>query len=155
MPILLLLLVILLAPSLASAAYLDSATVLRYEQDQNGAARLIMRFQGNAGEPIVDRPYQIASDSTVGGLREWVRGVATELNLARTAGTAPQVASGTVINGAARAAQVVTPRGIWRSKVLLYTELSGKGFIGALGTALDTLKADIEATYQAGYLDVN
>lgn len=149
----LIVLLLLLAPSLASAAYTDNATVLRYEQDQNGAARLIMRFAGNAGEAIVDRPYHINANSTVGVLREWVRGVVTELNLSRTAGTAPQVAPGTVISGQAPAAHTPTAKGVWREKVSIYDRACAQGFAAPVLTACVALKADIEATYQAGFLN--
>ena len=149
---------LLIPPSLTSAAYPDSATVLGYEQDQNGSARLRMRFTGNAGEPIVDRYFSVGGSSPAEAfskLQQWIRSVVTELNLARTAGTHPSVSAGTVISGAAAPAPVVTPRALWRSKVLLYVELSSQGFTGALGTALEAMKTDIETTYQAGYLDVN
>lgn len=149
------LLILLLAPSLASAAYPDSATVLRYEQDQNGAARLIMRFTGNAGEPIVDRPYHIAANSTVALLQQWVRGVVTELNLARTAGTHPSVVSGTVITGAAASAPAPTARSVWKAKVQMHGQACSQSFTGAIATACSALKTDIETTYQAGFLDVS
>lgn len=154
MPILLILL-FLLAPSLASAAYLNQAEVLRYEQDQNGAARLIMRFTGNAGEEIVDRPYSISASSTFARLRNWVELVSTELNLARTAGKAPQVAPGSLVSGLTPSVPAPTAKNTWKAKVRIYTELDGHGFTGAVAAALAALKADIEATYQAGFLDEN
>lgn len=147
--------VLLLAPSLVLAAYTNQATVLRHEQDQNGAARLIMRFQGNAGEPIVDRAYPISGASTLAGLRDWINSVVQELNLARTAGTAPQVAPNTVIAGLAASAPTPSAKSVWRGKVQIYGMTCTAGFTGAVATACTALKADIEATYQAGYLDAN
>lgn len=146
---------VLLLPSLAQAAYLDSATVLRYEQDSNGSARLIMRFQGNSGEPIVDRPYPVTSSSSFAGLRNWVSSTVTELNLARTAGTAPQVAAGTVVNGLAPVAPTPTAKGVWRAKAQIYDQVCSQGFAGAVATACTALKSDIESTYAAGFLDAN
>lgn len=73
----------------AHAAYLDQGTILRYEQDGDGSARLIVRFTGDAGEPIVDKAYPISSGSSFQALRRWVRANVEELNLKRTAGTAP------------------------------------------------------------------
>jgi hypothetical protein len=151
----LLILVLLLSPSLASAAYLNQAEVLGYEQDQNGAARLKMRFTGNAGEEIVDRMYAISASTTFPRLRNWIEQVVTELNIARTAGTAPQVAPGTVVNGLTPSVAVPTAKSVWRSKVQVYIELAGNGFTGSLATALSAMKADIEATYQSGFLDAN
>lgn len=155
MPILLFLIFLLFAPLVVSAAYTDNATVLRYEQDQNGAARLFMRFTGSAGEPIVDRPYNVAANSSVVLLREWVRGVVTELNLARTAGTAPQVAPGTVINGAAASIPGPTAKSVWKMKVQIYSQACTQGFTGALATACGTLNTEIVTSYQAGFLDAN
>ena len=151
----LLLFILLLAPSLASAAYTDNATILRYEQDQNGAARLIMRFMGDAGEPIVDRPYNIVATSTVPRLRNWISQVVTELNLARTAGTAPQVAPGQILTGLAPTPAVATAKSVWRDKVRIYDGICTQSFTGAVATACTAMKADIESTYQAGFLNVD
>lgn len=151
----LLLAILLILPSLASAAYLDQATVLRYEQDGNGAARLIMRFTGNAGEPIVDRPYHVGPTSSFSGLRNWVNTTVTELNLSRTAGTAPQVAAGQVINGLAPAVVPPTPKSVWRAKVQTYNQACTQSFTGSVATACTALKSDIEGTYAAGFLDAN
>lgn len=146
---------VLMAPSLASAAYLNQAEVLRYEQDQNGAARLIMRFTGNAGEEIVDRVYSISASTTFPRLRNWIEQVVTELNLARTAGKAPQVAPGTVINGLPPVAAIPTAKSVWRDKVRAYDGACMQSFAGAVATACDALKTDIQSTYQAGFLNVD
>lgn len=151
---LVLLLMVLIVPSMASAAYLDAATVLRYEQDANGSARLIMRFTGNNNEPIVDRAYPITGDSTLGKLRNWINITSTELNLARTAGTAPQVAPGTVLNGLSPTPPAVVAKTLWTDKIALYKQVCTNGFIGAVATACGTLKSDIEATVQAEFFDV-
>jgi hypothetical protein len=153
--IIVLLIAALLMPQAVHAAYLNQATVLRHEQDQNGAARLWMRFQGNAGEPLVDRPYPVSGTSTLAGLRDWINGVVQELNLARTAGTAPQVAPGTAINGLAASPPAQSAKSLWRGKVQIYNLSCTNGFIDAVATACSTLKADIEGTYQAGFLDAN
>ena len=152
----LLLVMVLIAPSLVEAAYPDQAMVLRYEQDQNGAARLWMRFTGNAGEPVVDRPYPVSASSTLPLLREWVHQVVTELNLARTAGTAPQVAPGQVLTGLTPVAPPPTAKSVWRAKVQIYNTVKDGAFgAGALASAISALKTDIENTYQAGFLDAN
>lgn len=148
------LIVLLLMPSLAQAAYLDQAQVLRYEQDPNGSARLILRFTGNAGEPIVDRVYPITGSSTLPGLRNWINLTVTELNLARTAGTAPQVAPGTVLNGLVPSPATPTAKSVWRDKIRLYAVACQSSFGGAVATACTAMKSDIESTYQAGFLNV-
>lgn len=155
------LVVMLTMPSLASAAYLDQGEILRYEQDQNGAARWIIRFTGTGSEPIVDRPYNIASiPGTTPAqylllLREWIRGVVNELNLARTAGVHPAVASGTILHGATASAPTPTAKSVWRGKVSIFGQACAYGFTGAIATDCTALKADIESTYQAGFLNAN
>ena len=155
----LILIAILSMPSLASAAYTDSAQVLRHEQDQNGSARLIMRFTGNAGEPIVDRAYPItpavSPAAAFAALRNWISLTVTELNLSRSAGTAPQVAAGTVINGLAPSATPQSAKSIWRDKVRVYRDGCTNSFTGAVATSCTTLKENIESSYQAGFLDAN
>lgn len=147
------LVIALLIPSIGNAAYLDQGTVLRYEQDPNGAARLIVRFTGDAGEPIVDQAYTVTGGSSLQGLRRWIRANVDELNLKRTAGTAPQVAPSTVIQGLAAASPAAVAKDVWRGKVESYRQSCTNSFVGAVATACATLKADIESTYQAGHLD--
>lgn len=143
------------APQLVHAAYLDQAEVLRYEQDQTGSARLIMRFQGNSGEPIVDRPYHVSSSSSVAKLRNWVSQVVTELNLARLAGTAPQVAPGTTLTGLTPSPVTPTAKGVWRTKVQIYKQACESSFAGSVATDCTALKTDIENTYQSGFLNAD
>lgn len=149
----LLLLAALLIPQLAHAAYLDQAEVLRYEQEKNGSARLIMRFQGNSGEPIVDRPYPVIGGSTVPKLRAWISQVVADLNLARLAGTAPQVAPGTILTGLAPSPVPPSAKRVWRNKVAYYREICTIALGGNVLTACNTIKSDIETTYQPGFLD--
>ncbi len=151
----LLLFLLLIIPSVGQAAYLDQGTILRYEQDPNGSARLIVRFTGDAGEPIVDQAYAVTGGSSLQGLRRWIRANAEELNLKRTAGTAPQVAPSTVVQGLAAASPVAIAKTVWREKVESYRQHCTNSFTGSVATACTTLKTDIESTYQAGYLDAN
>jgi len=146
-------LIALLLPSVGNAAYLDQGIILRYEQDQDGAARLYVRFTGDAGEPIVDKPYPISSGSSFQALRRWVRANVEEMNLKRTAGTAPQVAPSTVVQGLAAASPAAVAKDVWRGKVESYQHSCTASFVGSVATDCSALKANIESTYQAGYLD--
>lgn len=148
-------LITLLLPQLVHAAYLDQAEVLRYEQEQNGSARLIMRFQGNSGEPIVDRPYHVSSGSSVAKLRNWISQVVTELNLSRLAGTAPQVAPGTTLTGLSPSPVTPTAKGAWRTKVQIYKQACESSFTGSVATGCTAMKTDIENTYQSGFLNAD
>ncbi len=149
------LLLALLIPSIGNAAYLDQGTVLRYEQDGNGSARLIVRFTGDAGEPIVDQAYTVTGTASLQGLRRWIRANVDELNLKRTVGTAPQVAPSTVLQGLAAASPAVIAKNVWREKVENYRQICTNSFVGATATACTALKADIEGTYQATFLEGN
>lgn len=153
--IILIVLIAIFVPHVVHAAYLDQAEVLRYEQEQNGSARLIMRFQGNSGEPIVDRPYHISSGASVAKLRNWISQVVTELNLARLAGTAPQVAPGTTLTGLSPSPVSPTAKGVWRTKTQIYKQACESSFTGSVATDCAALKTDIENTYQSGFLNAD
>ncbi len=137
----------------AHAAYLDQGTILRYEQDGDGSARLIIRFTGDAGEPIVDKVYPISSGSSFQALRRWVRANVEELNLKRTAGTAPQVAPSTVVQGLAAASPAAVAKDVWRNKVESYQHSCTASFVGSVATDCSALKSNIESTYESGFLD--
>lgn len=150
---------ILFAVSSGQAAYLDTATILAYEQQANGAGKFIMRFTGNAGEPVVTRDYYIAPAATPAlayqALRNWVDSVLTELNLVSAAATAPAVQPGQTINRLAPNAVTPPAKSVWRGKVSMYGQVCTNGFVGSVLTACAALKSDIETTYQAGFLDAN
>lgn len=145
--------IVLLIPAVAPAAYINQAEVLRYEQDQDGAARLIMRFTGDAGEPIVDKPYNVTGAFSRALLRNWVDSVVDELNKKRSAGMDQQVGSGTRINGLAATPPAPSAKAVWRTKASTYREICGSGFVGTVATDCAALKTDIENTYSAGYLN--
>lgn len=103
---------VLVLPNVVSAAYLNRAEVLRYEQGPHGDAQLVMRFRGNAGEPIVDRPWAVTGPASTAmeRLRNWVAQVAADLNVAQQAGKHPSVADGTIITGLASSAVPQPPQ---------------------------------------------
>ena len=150
----LLLVGLLLIPVSAAAVYPDSAVILRHEQDQNGSARLWLRFTGDAGEPIVDRAYPVTGTSTMAALRNWVNAVTTELNLSRAAGTAPAVAPGTVITGLAPTPPPPAAETVWRDKVRLYRETCTNGFTGSVTTECNELKTEVETSDLPEYFNV-
>lgn len=151
----LILIVLLLINSTAHAAYLNEATVLRHEQDANGAARLWMRFTGGVNDPIVDRAFPIPSSLTpaqaFAALKDWINTVANDLNVSRAAGTASQVTPGALIPGVASTPPVPSAKNLWRTKIQLFDQICGRGFGGGLMAACAAMQADIESTYQAGF----
>jgi hypothetical protein len=53
----------------------------------------------------------------------------------------------------APAAPAPTAKAIWREKVSRYKTLAGPAYSGTAATALSALLADINATYQSGFVD--
>jgi hypothetical protein len=149
-----LLLALLLAPSLASAAYLNQGETLRYEQDQAGVARLFVRFTGDAGEEIVDVPYLLTESFSFPLLQDWIAKTVVKLNGARTAGKDTKIdpGKGKKIAGLLLSSTAPTARMVWRRKADWYAQTCTNGFIGTIATECTALKADIEATYQAGFI---
>lgn len=151
---LLFVLAVLLMPSIAQATY-QNPIVVSNERQPSGHTKLIFQFSGNAGEPVVVREYLVNPTSTASSLRNWVDGVISELNLMHTAASLPALQPGQTVPRLAPTTTAPTAKGVWRGKASMYNLVCGNGFAGALATACTTLKADIETTYQAGYLDVD
>ena len=148
----LILLVSLLLPSISFAAY-QSPTVVSNERQQDGSTRLVLRFTGNAGEPVVVRSYVVSRGTTAAILRNWIDGVMTELDLMHTAATLAALQPGqTVTRLAPTAPPAPTAKEVWLGKVDRYRQFADLGLTGTAATDLTALLADINATYQAGFL---
>jgi len=146
------LVVLLLIPTVSRAAY-NAAEVDRNELTAAGAARLVTLFTGNAGEPPVRREYLVNASSTLSGYRQWVKATLDELNLMRAVGVLPGLQPGQTITPLNPVAPALTAKETWHRKVESYSQSCTLSFVGAVATACAALKTDIEATYQAGYLD--
>lgn len=143
-------LAVLLVPSLAPAAY-QNPTVLSMERKADGGGHIIFQFAGNAGEPIVTRTYVIQSGSTLAGVRNWVDDTINELNLVQAAAVLPGLQQGQTVPRLARVNPARAAKELWNEKVARYGQLKDLG-IAAAAADLAALKADIEATYQAGFV---
>lgn len=150
----LLLCILILAPAVASAAYLNP-TVISNERQPNGSTKLIFRFNGNAGEPAVTRDYIVNPTTTATILRNWVDATINELDLMNTAANLASLQAGQTVPRLAPSAPVRTAKAIWREKASTYERACTNSFAGAVATACSALKTDIEATYAAGFLDVD
>ncbi len=150
----LLLLVLLLAPSLAQAAY-QNPTVISNERQPNGSTKLIFRFNGNAGEPAVTRDYTVNPTTTATILRNWVDATLNELDLMNTAANLASLQAGQTVPRLAPAAPTRTAKAVWREKTAIYERTCMQSFAAPVATACGTLKTDIESTYVAGFLDVD
>lgn len=144
--------ILLLVPTLSHAAY-NAAEVDRNELTAAGAARLVTLFTGNAGEPPVRREYLVNASSTMAGYRQWVKATMDELNLMRAVGVLPGLQPGQTITPLNPVAPSLTAKETWHRKVESYAQSCALSFVGAVATDCAALKSDIEATYQAGYLN--
>lgn len=150
MPILFLL-VLLLAPSMASAAYLNP-TVIANERQQNGSTKLLFRFNGNAGEPAVTREFTVQPATTATLLRNWIDATLNELDLMHTAASLPAIQPNQTVPRLAPVTPTPTARTAWRRKADWYAQICTHSFTGTIATECTALKADIESTYQAGFI---
>ena len=147
----LIVLILLLAPSMASAAY-QNPTVISNERQPNGSTKLIFRFNGNAGEPAVTREFTVQPSTTATLLRNWVDTTINELDLMNTAANLASLQNGQTVPRLVPVAPAPTVRMAWRRKADWYAQTCTNGFAGTIATECGTLKADIEATYQAGFI---
>ena len=144
--------ILVVLPTLASAAY-QNPTVVTNERQPNGSTRMVLQFTGNNGEPVVAREFTIVANTTATNFRNWVHSVIAELNLMHSAASLPALQPGQIVPALAPTPPTPSAKNIWRNKVFLYDQLVGKSYAGTLATDMTALKADIEATYQAGFLD--
>lgn len=147
----LLILLVLLAPSGVMAAYLDPV-VETVQTLPNGLSQVHVRFNGDAGEPPVQMSYLVRPGSNLRAAREWAKDVVDELDSARTAAAIPGLQPGQTIQRVARVNPVKAAKQAWREKFDLYLRIKDSG-VAAIAGYITTLKADIEATYQTGFLD--
>ena len=140
-----------LIPAWALAAY-QNPTVLENNRQADGGGVILFEFTGNAGEPTVQRRFVVQPNATVTSLRNWVDDTIAELNLLQTARTLPSLQPGQTVTRLARTTPTPTAKQVWLDKLRRYLDLKNSD-ITAAASAISALKADLEATYQAGYLD--
>lgn len=138
----------------AFAAYQDP-TIISNERQSSGTTKLIFRFNGDAGEPAVTREYAIGQDTTGPIIRNWIFNTINELNLMNTAATIPALQSGKTVPRLQPVPDNPSPKEMWLRKADVYDRLKDLGLTGQFATDLAALKADLQATYQTGYLDAD
>ena len=148
---LLIAIILVLLPAWASAAY-QNPVVIANERQQDGRTKLVFEFTGTAAEPVVRRPFIVLPSTTPTILRNWIDATLNELDLMHAAATLPSVQPGQTVPRLAPVPPTPTAKSVWRRKVEIYKQFAGNSFTGAIATALAALKADIEATYEAGFL---
>lgn len=145
-----LLFVVLFLPSTVLAAY-QNPTVVSNQRQSNGTVLITFAFSGNAGEPTVTRGFVVTQGTTAVGVRNWIDDTIQELDLVRTAETLPAIQPGQTVSRLARVVPARTAKQIWQEKLDRYIHVKDAG-ITAASAELATLKADLEATYQNGFL---
>lgn len=152
----LLLLVFVLVPILAQAAY-NEVTIVSNRVNDAGAREFQVQFRGNAGEPVVTRPYTVVSRGTAAEayteLRMWAHGVTNELTLQYLAGTASAVQPGQTITPLAPTAVVLTGCDLWQARYRLLRQFDGHGLTNVTFVAeLATLRTWVNTNYTASCL---
>lgn len=141
----LLLCVLLLVPSVARAAYLDPVII------SNDGKAIIFQFSGDAGEPIKTITYVVQAATTQKAVREWVKDTVDDLNGIRSAATLAALQPGQTVARLNRTAAARAAKDLWNEKLARYLYVKDSG-IAAAATELAALKADLETTYQSGFL---
>lgn len=142
---------LVLAPSISNAAYTSPQIVARDVQP-SGYVVLSFVFSGNAGEPSVRRTFTVSQSTTATVLRNWVDAQMAELDLLYMASVIPSLQVGQTIPRLAPVNPAPTAKAVWLDKLDRYMRYKDSG-ITATNSAIAALKADLESTYQAGYLD--
>lgn len=135
-------------------AYQDPV-IISNEKRSNGSTVLILRFNGNNGEPAVTREYAIGASSTMPILKDWVASTIVELNKINLASTVAALQPGRTIDGQALSAPPPTAKDVWREQMAMYQAVKDLGLTGQFVTDLAALKTTLQSTYQSGYLDGN
>jgi hypothetical protein len=142
-----------LLPSMGWAAYLNPE-IEQNALQPNGMVKLTLVFRGDAGEPDVRRELLVRPGMTFQQGRYFVDDTIRELDAARTASNVPQLQPGQTITRLVRPAAVPTAKQAWRTKFNAYMAAKDAGLTNAtMATDLAALKADLEATYQTGFLN--
>lgn len=139
----------LFAP-IAHAGY-QNPEVVKNDPIAEGDARVTLQFTGNADEPTVQIVRVIPDGSTNQSIRNMVDGLLTQLDRKRTAATMPILKVGNTINRLAPVSPVPTAKQVWQAKLSRYLEVKDAGITAAVAE-LAAMKADLEATYQAGFM---
>lgn len=150
MNVLAILVSVLLFPLISEAAYLNP-TVVSNDQIDGGFSRIGLMFTGNAGEPQVRKDFVITDTTTATSFRNWVDETIRQLDGLRTAATLPSLQVGQVIPRLARTTPAPTAKQVWQAKLHAYMEVKDAG-ITAANAELAAMKADLESTYQSGFL---
>lgn len=129
----------------------QNPTVIANDPIAGGFSRLGLMFTGNAKEPDVRKDFTINETTTATNFRNWVDETIRQLDGMRTAATLPAIQVGQVVPRLARTAPVPTAKQIWRAKLSRYLEVKDAGIVAA-AAELAAMKADLESTYQAGFL---
>jgi hypothetical protein len=142
---------LLLLPAISFAAY-QNPTVVTNDRQPNGTVLLTFAFTGNAGEPTVTRGYVVSSGTTVALVRSWIDDTIKELDLVRAAETLGAVQPGQTVTRLAKVTPAKAAKQAWNEDFALYLRIKDSG-ITALSSVIATVKARVEANWQAGYLD--
>lgn len=134
-----------LVPSLALSAYLDPVIT------SNDGKRIVFEFAGDAGEATETLTYVVRPGTTKKAVREWVKDTLDELDGRLAAAKLPDFAVGQSVTRLNRTAAVRAAKEVWNDKLARYLYLQSSGITAAAGE-LAAMKADLEATYQAGFL---
>lgn len=146
-----LLVLFLVLPSVSFAAY-QNPVVKSNTTLANGNVQIGFEFSGNAGEPVVIRSFIVQKGTTAQELRNWVDDIIKELDLVNTASKLAVLQPGQTVPRLARVEPAPTAKQIWLSKFHRYLSFKDSG-VAAIASDLAAIKSDLEATYQAGYLD--
>lgn len=135
-------------------AYTTATLIAKSPYLTDGRVTIEVAFSGDAGEPVVTQGYSVSPSDTGQTLRAWAAKMAANLNSVKTVASALTVGQSISIVPITPPADPATvAKEIWLGKLKRYQYfIATGGFTGALGSDLAAIKADIEATYVAGYL---
>lgn len=148
------LIVMLWIPSMSFADYVD-ARVVSNEIQVDGRSLIVLSVRGDAGEMPVQLKYTVPANPSMQELRYAIHAKVSELNAAIAVSNSPAVRPGQTIAPLARPNPVPpapTAKQVWRGKYGRYNSINDSG-ITAASAEKAALKADLEATYEVGFLD--
>jgi hypothetical protein len=131
-------------------AYVTATLVQKDPPGDDRRVHIVVEFVGNAGEPTVKREYYVAATDTLQSVRQWA--IAQAASLAAVKTVADNLTVGMSVNLTPIVPPAPTARQVWLGKVSQYKQFAALGLTGTAAADLAALLADINATYETGFL---
>ena len=127
------------------------ATLKSKDALPSGQVQLMVEFTGS-GEPPIRQGYVAGATTTIADIKDWANTIAANLNAGETLIAAlPNV--GATVQLQAKTPPSPSAQDVWNEKAARLQRMKALPVTNAAATTdINTLQADVNATYQAGFI---